>query len=113
MRVMAITTEVPAAAAQTLVRHSWIGNREVEGRGGTRAATAPATGRAFAQVSLLDAAQAGSAIDAASAAFPAWSGLGFAERGRHLLRLRPGREQGREGRHVRGGQVEDGDRHTR
>jgi succinate-semialdehyde dehydrogenase/glutarate-semialdehyde dehydrogenase len=70
------------------VPHSWIGNREIEGRGPTREAVDPADGRPFASVSLLDAAQAGEAIAAAQAAFPAWSALPFAERGRLLLRLR-------------------------
>ena len=40
----------------------------------------PATGEAFAQASLLDAAQAGEAIAAARAAFPAWSRTSFRER---------------------------------
>ncbi len=84
---MATTTQAPAGAALA-THHSWIGNQEVEGRSGTRPAFVPATGRPFAQVSLLDAGQAGSAIEAARAAFPAWSRLGFAERGRHLLKLR-------------------------
>ena len=84
---MVLTTEAPAGAALA-THHSWIANREVEGRSGARDAIAPATGRPFAQVSLLDAAQAGSAVAAAREAFPAWSGLGFAERGRHLLGLR-------------------------
>jgi succinate-semialdehyde dehydrogenase/glutarate-semialdehyde dehydrogenase len=48
----------------------------------------PATGAAFAEVSLLDAQQAGEAVAAARQAFPAWAALGFAERGRMLLRLR-------------------------
>jgi succinate-semialdehyde dehydrogenase/glutarate-semialdehyde dehydrogenase len=60
----------------------------VPGRAGRRAAIDPSTGRAFAETSLLDAAQAGEALDAARAAFPAWRALSFAERSRHLLRLR-------------------------
>ena len=48
----------------------------------------PDDGKAFAEVSLLDREQAGSALEAARAAFPAWARLTFAERGRHLLRLR-------------------------
>ena len=68
--------------------HSWVGGREVEGRGGLRAATNPATGEAFGQASLLDAAQAGEAIAAAHAAFPAWSRTSFAERARLLDRWR-------------------------
>ena len=62
--------------------------REVPGRGGVRDVVDPATGAAFAEVSLLDAAQAAEAMAAARAAFPAWAALGFAERGRLLLRLR-------------------------
>jgi acyl-CoA reductase-like NAD-dependent aldehyde dehydrogenase len=86
---MATTTEAPAGVGAALsTRHSWVGNREVEGHGGTRAALQPATGRPFAQVSLLDLAQAREAIATARSAFPAWSRLTFAERGRHLLRLR-------------------------
>jgi len=74
---------VPAAA-----HHSWVGNRETEGRGGTRAVVSPSTGETFAHVSLLDAVQAGEAVEAAQAAFPSWSVLSFRERGRFLLRLR-------------------------
>jgi succinate-semialdehyde dehydrogenase/glutarate-semialdehyde dehydrogenase len=48
----------------------------------------PATGEAFAQASLLDASQAGDAIAAAQAAFPAWSRTSFRERSRLLDRLR-------------------------
>lgn len=48
----------------------------------------PTEGTAFASVSLLDREQAGSALEAARAAFPAWARLSFEERGRHLLRLR-------------------------
>ena len=68
--------------------HSWIGGREVPGSAGVRLAVNPASGEAFAESSLLDAAQAGSALDAARAAFPAWSRLSFRDRGRHLLALR-------------------------
>jgi succinate-semialdehyde dehydrogenase/glutarate-semialdehyde dehydrogenase len=48
----------------------------------------PATGEAFAQASLLDATQAGDAIAAGAAAFPAWSRSSFRERARLLDRLR-------------------------
>src|SRR5512134_766965 len=68
--------------------HSWVGGREVEGRGGTRAAVNPATGEAFARASLLDAAQAGEAVAAAASAFPAWSRTSFRERSLLLDRLR-------------------------
>src|SRR5216683_968469 len=55
-----------AAAPDLLERaHSWVANREVEGRAGRRAAVNPATGRPFAETTLLDAAQAGEAIEAA------------------------------------------------
>ena len=68
--------------------HSWVGGRELEGRGGLRLAANPATGKVFARVSLLDAEQAQAAIGAAQRAFPAWSRTSFHERARHLDRLR-------------------------
>jgi succinate-semialdehyde dehydrogenase/glutarate-semialdehyde dehydrogenase len=70
------------------VLHSWVGGREVEGRAGVRPAVSPATGEPFAQASLLDEAQAGEAVAAAQAAFPAWSRTSFRERTRLLDRLR-------------------------
>jgi len=68
--------------------HSWVGGREVEGRAGARPSVNPATGEAFARASLLDGQQAGEAIAAAQAAFPAWSRTTFRERTRLLDRLR-------------------------
>src|SRR5512143_3795736 len=68
--------------------HSWVGGRETEGRGGARPSVNPATGEAFARASLLDGQQAGEAIGAAQAAFPAWSRTTFRERARLLDRLR-------------------------
>ncbi len=76
------------ALSPLATHHSWIGNREVEGRGGVRPVINPATGQPFAQATRLDAAQASAAIAAAQAAFPAWSALSFAERGRVLLGAR-------------------------
>ena len=84
---MATLTEAPSAAGLPL-GHSWIGNREVEGRAGERLATSPADGRSFARTSLLDAEQASSALAAARAAFPAWAALAVRERARHLLKAR-------------------------
>ena len=78
-----MATETVSAAGLAIF-HSWVRGREVEGRGGLRPATNPATGQPFAQASLLDAAQAGEAIAAAHAAFPAWSRTTFAERRRLL-----------------------------
>ena len=77
-----------AVAAALATFHSWVAGREVEGRGGLRPATNPATGEPFAQASLLDAAQAAEAIAAARAAFPAWSRTSFAERAGLLDRWR-------------------------
>ena len=77
-----------AVAVGLATFHSWVGGREVEGRGGLRPATNPATGEAFGQASLLDAAQASEAIAAAHAAFPAWSRTSFDERRRLLDRWR-------------------------
>jgi acyl-CoA reductase-like NAD-dependent aldehyde dehydrogenase len=81
---MTTAASLPAVATH----HSWVGGREVEGRGGVRPAVDPATGEPFAQATLLDAAQADEAIAAAHAAFPAWSRTTFAERRRLLDRLR-------------------------
>jgi succinate-semialdehyde dehydrogenase/glutarate-semialdehyde dehydrogenase len=83
-----MTPLAQGTAAALARRHSWIAGREVAGRAGVRAAVSPTSGRAFAEASLLDAEQAGAALDAARDAFPAWSALGFREQGRHLLRLR-------------------------
>jgi succinate-semialdehyde dehydrogenase/glutarate-semialdehyde dehydrogenase len=83
---MAVT--VASTPPALLRRHSWVANREVEGRGGVRAAVNPATGTPFAEATLLDADQASSAIEAARAAFPAWRDTTFPERSRVLLRLR-------------------------
>src|SRR5688500_2981392 len=78
----------PATAGDLPIHHSWIGNREVAGRGPLRDAVDPSDGRPFASVTLLDAEQAAGAFAAAQAAFPAWGALPFADRGRLLLALR-------------------------
>ena len=86
------TAPAPPPDTETGIRlplhHSIVGLREIPGHGGRRAAVSPADGRAFAEASLLDRDEARSALESARAAFPAWSRLSFAERGRHLLRLR-------------------------
>jgi acyl-CoA reductase-like NAD-dependent aldehyde dehydrogenase len=84
---IAVSLDSPARSARA-VHHSWIGNREVEGRAGARPAINPATGQAFAETSLLDAAQMSEALAAAQRAFPAWSALSFRERGALLLKAR-------------------------
>src|SRR6266446_5898550 len=84
---MATMTETRASVALATY-HSSVGNRETEGRGGVRPVVSPATGESFAQVSLLDPAQAGAAVEAARSAHPAWAALSFRERGRFLLKLR-------------------------
>jgi len=84
-----MATLAASPARPGLARHgSLVGGREVSGRGGVRAVVDPASGVAFAEVSLLDAQQAGEAVGAAREAFPAWASLGFAARSRLLLRLR-------------------------
>ena len=91
---MALATATPLTSAQAEaasglpLHHSIVGLRETPGRAGRREVVSPADGRAFALVSLLDRDEAGAALESARAAFPAWSRLSFAERGRHLLRLR-------------------------
>ncbi len=84
---MATMTETRASVSLA-THHSSVGNRETEGRGGVRPVVSPATGESFAQVSLLDGAQAGAAVEAARSAHPAWAALSFRERGRFLLKLR-------------------------
>lgn len=84
---MATAVESPASPALA-THHSWIGHREVAGRGGLRPAVSPATGEAFAQASLLDAEQVGEAMAAAKAAAPGWRALSFQARGALLLRAR-------------------------
>lgn len=80
---------MPELAGATLQKlHSLVGNRPLEGLGGTRLAVNPATGQAFAGVSLLDAGQATRAVGQAAEAFPAWAALSFRERGRYLLAAR-------------------------
>jgi succinate-semialdehyde dehydrogenase/glutarate-semialdehyde dehydrogenase len=83
-----MTVAEPVAPAVLPLSHSWVANQQVEGRAGRRPAVNPATGRAFAEASLLDRAQALSAVAAATAAFPAWSRRSFHERGEVLLRFR-------------------------
>jgi succinate-semialdehyde dehydrogenase/glutarate-semialdehyde dehydrogenase len=85
-KMAAAVVDPVALAVET--HHSWVDGREVPGGGGRRLAVSPATGLAFAQATLLSAAQAHAALAAAEAAFPAWSALSFRERGRHLLALR-------------------------
>jgi acyl-CoA reductase-like NAD-dependent aldehyde dehydrogenase len=70
------------------LQHSLVRNGPVEGRAGRRGVVSPATGRPFAEVSLLDAEQAGLAVAAAREALPAWRALSYHERGRILLRAR-------------------------
>jgi succinate-semialdehyde dehydrogenase/glutarate-semialdehyde dehydrogenase len=83
-----MVTALETAAAVLPTGHSWIGGREVTGEAGTRPSVNPATGEAFAQASLLTAAQAAEAVAAARAAFPAWSRRPVSERARFLLAAR-------------------------
>jgi acyl-CoA reductase-like NAD-dependent aldehyde dehydrogenase len=77
-----------AAAPAVLERaHSWVANREVEGRAGRRASVNPATGAPFAEATLLDAEQAAEAVAAARDAFPSWSRQSFRARAEVLLRV--------------------------
>jgi succinate-semialdehyde dehydrogenase/glutarate-semialdehyde dehydrogenase len=83
---MATLTEAPAATLPT--RHSIVNGRDETGTAGVRAAVSPSDGQAFAQASLLSAAQAGAAVEAARAAFPAWSARPIRERAAVLLKAR-------------------------
>jgi succinate-semialdehyde dehydrogenase/glutarate-semialdehyde dehydrogenase len=82
------TVAPPQVSSDLPVQHSLVGNDRLAGAGGHREAVNPATGRAFARVSLLSAAQAEGAVASARAAFPAWSALSFEERGKRLMALR-------------------------
>ena len=81
-----MATETAVRSLETF--HSWVAGQPLPGRGGLREATNPATGEPIGQASLLDAAQAASALAAAQAAFPAWSRTSFAERVRLVDRWR-------------------------
>ncbi len=89
---MATLTEPAAGAADPKpaleTRHSIVNGRDEVGASGVREAISPTDGRPFAQASLLSAGQAGAALDAARAAFPAWSALPLRERAAFLLRAR-------------------------
>lgn len=82
------TAAGPHVSPDLPIHHSWVGGRPVEGGAGRRPALDPSTGEAFAASSLLTAEQASAALEAARAAFPAWSALGFPERSRLLQVLR-------------------------
>jgi len=82
----AMTETVVPAGLPT--RHSIVGNRDTEGRGGRRPALVPASGEVLAEVTLLDREQAGGAVEAARLAFPSWSAAAFPERAGLLLKLR-------------------------
>ena len=76
----------PAVPAVLPRFHSWVGNREVEGRGGRRSAVNPATGAPFAEATLLDTEQAGAAMEAAREACAEWGLRSFRERAAVLRR---------------------------
>ena len=84
---MAAAVVDPVALALE-THHSWVSGKEVAGLAGVRPALCPATGEAFAQSTLLGAAQVDGAFAAALAAFPSWSSRTFRDRGGHLLALR-------------------------
>jgi len=88
MAVAEVTPAVAGSAPDDATLHSLVGGRRVPGRAGTRDSVSPATGRPVGRYSLLDAEQAGAAVQAACDAFPAWSRLSLHERCRHLTRLR-------------------------
>lgn len=78
-------TLAPPVATGLPVHHSLVALRDVEGRGGVREAINPATGAAFAAVSLLDAAQLEEAVESSRRAAKAWAGSSFAERAKLLM----------------------------
>ena len=69
--------------------HSWVGGREVEGRGGRRPAVEPGHRRGLRRRRPCSTrSRPGRRVAAAQAAFPAWSRTSFRERARLLDRLR-------------------------
>lgn len=86
---MATLQDTPKTLPSTLeLRHSWVGNRPVEGRAGRRLVISPRNEQPLAEVSLLDEEQMRSALAGAREAFPGWARSTFRERGRLLLALR-------------------------
>ena len=75
------------AAAPTTV-HSIVSGSRLAGNDGVHEAVSPSTGAPIQRYSLLDASQAGGAIEAAANAFPAWTATSFAERRAILDRAR-------------------------
>ncbi|HET6518416.1 MAG TPA: betaine-aldehyde dehydrogenase [Geminicoccaceae bacterium] len=69
------------------VQRLYVGGREVDANSGRTFTTLnPATGETLAEVQLANAADVDAAVRAAARAFPVWSGLTGAARGRVLLR---------------------------
>ncbi len=75
-----------AAAPDTV--HSIVSGSRLAGNDGLYKAVSPSTGAQIGSYSLLDAAQASAAVEAASGAFPAWTATSFAERRAVLDRAR-------------------------
>ena len=75
-------------AAPREVVHSIVGGERVPGNVGTREAVSPANGQVVQACSLLDAAQAGAAVDAAADSFDSWTQSTFAARRAILDRVR-------------------------
>lgn len=68
--------------------HSIVSGSRLSGNDGLHQAVSPSTGAPIQAYSLLDAAQAGAAAEAAANAFPAWTAATFADRRRILDRAR-------------------------
>ncbi len=75
-------------AAPPTTAHSIVSGSRLAGNDGVHDAVSPATGAPIQAYSLLDAAQAGGAVEAAANAFPAWTATSFADRRAVLDRAR-------------------------
>src|SRR4051812_47329964 len=86
---MSLTEIAQAAGLKTPIRHQlFIGGEFVDALDGETLATLnPHDNSVIADVAVAGKADVDRAVDAASAAWPAWKGLAAAERGRILLRL--------------------------
>ena len=75
-------------AAAPTTAHSIVSGSRLAGNDGVHDAVSPSTGAPIQPYSLLDATQAGGAVEAAANAFPGWTATSFADRRAVLDRAR-------------------------
>lgn len=73
---------------------AFVGGKDLKAKSGATVATIdPGSGDQLAEIHDLDASEVGQAVDAANAAFPAWSALSVEQRSKILLKLADAVEQ--------------------